>query len=212
MSICYISCALECKLDFEKQSEDLVIGADRGYLNLKNSFITPDIVMGDFDSYSGKIDCRNIVKYPVIKDDTDSAIAIKYGIEQGYTKIVVYGAIGGSLDHTLANVALCAKYAEEGIDLSFVDGDNVLFGIYNSGVSFSPEAKGRISVFAYGKKAEGVCEKGLFYTLDDAVLDPNVPLGVSNEFIGEKCEIFVRNGTLLIYTSKKNFENHLTKR
>jgi len=122
MGVCYIVCALDCAPDFEKREGDLIIGADRGYLNLKRAGISPDVVMGDFDSYSGSVNCENIVRFPVIKDDTDSAIAIKYAIERGYREIAVYGAIGGNLDHTIANIAHLANYTEKGIDISFMDG------------------------------------------------------------------------------------------
>ena len=212
MNTCYIACALDCRLDFKPESGDMIIAADRGYLNLKNHNLVPDIVIGDFDSYTGEIDCKSIKKLPTVKDFTDGEVAIRYGIEQGYKKIVVYGAIGGGLDHTIANISHCAGYTKEGRDISFVDGENVLFAIYNSSVGFSKDAKGRISVFSFGEKAEGVYEMGLFYTLDNYTLDPYVPLGVSNEFVGKESEIRVDNGLLLIYTSKENFENHLTKR
>jgi thiamine pyrophosphokinase len=211
MNTCYIACALDCVIDFTADKSDLIIGADRGYLNLIKQGTKPHIVMGDFDSYTGEIECDDIVKFPPIKDDTDSAIAIKYAVEQGYKKIVVYGAIGGDLDHTIANIAHLAKYTESGIDISFVDRDKVLFALHNSKVKFLNEAKGRISVFAFTEKAEGVYEKGLFYTLDDATLYSNIPLGVSNEFTGKESEISVENGTLLIYTSKENYEKYLTK-
>ena len=211
MNTCYIACALDCVIDFTADKSDLIIGADRGYLNLIKQGTKPHIVMGDFDSYTGEIECDDIVKFPPIKDDTDSAIAIKYAVEQGYKKIVVYGAIGGDLDHTIANIAHLAKYTEDGIDISFVDRDKVLFALHNSKIKFSSEANGRISVFAFSEKAEGVYEKGLFYTLDDATLYSNIPLGVSNEFIGKESEISVEKGTLLIYTSKENYEKYLTK-
>ena len=212
MNVCYVICALDCSLDFKKEKSDLIIAADRGYLNLKNNGIYPDIVIGDFDSYTGNVDCENIERLPRIKDFTDGEVCIRYAIDNGYKKIKVYGAIGGGLDHTLANIAHCAKYTMDGTDISFVDGDNALFSVSNGCICFSKEAKGRISVFAYGEKAEGVYEKGLFYTLDNATLDPYVPLGVSNEFTGEESEISVENGTLLIYTAKENYENYLTKK
>ena len=201
----------DCVIDFKADKSDLIIGADRGYLNLIKQGTKPHIVMGDFDSYTGEIECDDIVKFPPIKDDTDSAIAIKYAVEQGYKKIVVYGAIGGDLDHTIANIAHLAKYTEDGIDISFVDRDKVIFAHYNSKIKFSSEANGRISVFAFSEKAEGVYEKGLFYTLDNATLYSNIPLGVSNEFVGTESEISVEDGTLLIYTSKENCEKYLTK-
>ena len=211
MNTCYIACALDCVIDFTADKSDLIIGADRGYLNLIKQGIKPHIVMGDFDSYTGEIECDDIVKFPKVKDDTDSAIAIKYAVEQGYKRIVVYGAIGGDLDHTIANIAHLAKYTEDGIDISFVDRDKVLFALHNSKIKFSKDASGRISVLAFSEKAEGVYEKGLFYTLDNATLYSNIPLGVSNEFIGKESEISVENGTLLVYTSKENFEKYLTK-
>ena len=121
MNTCYIVCALDCDLDFIPDETDFVIGADRGYLTLVKNKIMPNAVIGDFDSYNGKIDCGKIIKFPVKKDFTDSALAIEYAISQNYKKIIVYGAIGGDLDHTLANIALIANYTEKGIDIAFVD-------------------------------------------------------------------------------------------
>ena len=211
MKTCYIACALDCKIEFTPKEQDLIIGADRGYFTLVENGIKPNVTLGDFDSYDGEIDCENTVVFPVKKDYTDSTLAVKYACEHGYTKIVVFGGIGGELDHTIANLSLVAEYTEKGIDISFIDGKNVLFAIYNSSVSFDEQAKGRISVFSFGDKAKGVDEKGLLYTLDNYELSNRVALGVSNEFIGEKSKISVKEGTLLIYTSRENFEKHLTR-
>lgn len=211
MDICYIACALDCKIDIKLRKNDLVIGADRGYLVLEKNGIKPSVAIGDFDSYDGKIDCENIIRFPVKKDFTDSELAIKYAIENGYKHIRVYGAIGSALDHTIANISVLAKYTESGMDIAFVDGENVLFAVCNSKVSFSSKAKGRISVFSFLDKSIGVNEKGLLYELSFATLENITPLGVSNEFIGKNAEISVENGVLIIYTSKENYEKHLTR-
>ena len=55
-----------------------------------------------------------------------------------------------------------------------------------------------LSVFAIGERAEGVTEKGLKYLLEDATLTNDFPVGISNEFIGEKAVLSVKNGTLLV--------------
>ena len=212
MNTCYIVCALDCDLDFIPDKSDLVIGADRGYSTLVKNQIKPDIAIGDFDSYTGEIECESIIKFPVKKDFTDSALAIEYAISKGYKKIIVYGAIGGALDHTLANIALIADYTKKGIDISFVDGKNTVFALYNGNVSFTEEAKGRISVFSYSDISIGVTEKGLLYEISNVMLKNIVPLGVSNEFIDKKAEISVENGVLVIYTTKENYEKYLTKR
>ena len=211
MNTCYICCALDCKIDIVPDEADLVIGADRGYLVLLKNGINPSVVIGDFDSYDGEIICEDIIKFPVKKDYTDSELAVKYAIDKGYSKIVIYGAIGGALDHTIANISLLASYSKQCIDIAFVDGESVLFAITNSSAEFDERASGRISVFSFDDKAFGVFEKGLLYELEDAVLENKIPLGVSNEFVGKKSSVCVQSGTLILYTSKENYENHLTR-
>ena len=71
--------------------------------------------------------------------------------------------------------------------------------------------KGKYRYSPFKDKAEGVCESGLMYELKNATLENHIPLGVSNEFIGKESEISVKKGTLVIYTSKENFEKHLTR-
>ena len=82
MNTCYIVCALDCKLDFKPDVTDLIIGADRGYLTLVENKMKPDVVIGDFDSYTGEIKCESIIKYPVKKDFTDSALAIEFALSK----------------------------------------------------------------------------------------------------------------------------------
>ena len=211
MNTCYIACALDCTLDFTPDNTDFVIGADRGYYTLKNQGKRVDLVVGDFDSSQAPLDFENIVKYPVKKDETDGAIAIKHAIEKGYKKIRVYGAIGGLLDHTIAIISVICSYAEKGIDIALIDGENAIFALHNGKICFSNKAKGRISVFSHNDVSKGVCEKGLLYSLDNYDLDNKTSIGSGNSFIGKKAEISVDNGTLLIYTSKENLDYHLTK-
>lgn len=211
MNTCYIVCALDAHLDFVPDSSDFVIGADRGYKVLKLQDKRVDLVVGDFDSVSFPTDVENVIKYPVKKDETDSALAIKHALERGYKKIRIYGAVGGLFDHTYAIVSLVCKYSEEKIDIALVDGDNVIFALNNGKISFSKSAKGRISVFSHTDLSRDVSEKGLLYTLDKFTLDNKTSLGSGNSFIGEESEISVGDGTLLIYTSKNNFDNYLTR-
>ena len=210
MNTCYIACALDARLDFEPDKTDLVIGADRGCQVLLDQGKRIDLAVGDFDSGDVPLNTK-VIKYPVKKDETDGAIAIKHAIEKGYNKIRMYGAIGGLLDHTIAIISTMCLYAEKGIEIALIDGDNVVFAIHNGMVHFSSEASGRISVFSHNDESIGVYEKGLLYTLDNYTLDNKTSLGSGNSFIGKEAEISVENGTLLIYTSKNNFDNYLTK-
>lgn len=212
MNTCYIACALDCALDFTTDKTDLIIGADKGYFTLVKNGIEPDVVIGDFDSYTGEVKCNNIIRFPIKKDDTDSALAVKYACERGYKNIVVYGAIGGMLDHTMANVSLLGNYVNKDINIAFVDGDNILFGVKNNAIGFDKRADGRISIFSFLESAYNVNISGLLYEVENCTLTNDRALGVSNEFIGKKSKISVENGILLVYTSKKNYDLYLTRR
>ena len=59
------------------------------------------------------------------------------------------------------------------------------------------------------QKSEGVYLQGLKYSLTDATLTSTFPIGTSNEFIGEKSRISVKNGTLMIVFPKEAKEKIL---
>ena len=210
MNRCFIVCALDCVLDFEPDENDYVIGADRGYYTLIKNNIPVDLAVGDFDSCELPNDFENTVIYPIMKDETDSAIAIKHAIEKGYNKIIMYGAVGGTLDHTIANLSLMCSYAEQGVEITLIDGENAIFACHNSKIKFTKEAKGRISVFSHSDLSKGVSENGLLYSLNNYDLDNKTSLGSGNSFTGKDSEISVKDGTLIIYTKKNNL-NYLTK-
>lgn len=88
-----------------EEPEDLVIAADAGYRTCRELGIVPDLLLGDFDSMEQPEDFANIHRSPVEKDDTDTMLAVKTGLEQGCGEFYLYGGTGGRrLDHTLANL------------------------------------------------------------------------------------------------------------
>lgn len=175
----------------------LIIAADKGYDNLRALGINPHIAVGDFDSLGFiPTDCET-VQHPVRKDDTDMMLAVKIGLQRGCKEFYLYGGMGGSFDHTLANLQTLSFIAENG-GRGYLECDTQnLTVIKDSSFEISGE-NGRISVFAL-TECEGVTIKGLQYELDNADLSPSFPLGVSNSFIGKKASISVENGTLAIY-------------
>ena len=56
----------------------------------------------------------------------------------------------------------------------------------------------RVSVFAFGGDAHGVCERGLKWELEDADLTQAFPLGVSNEALSTRIQLRVGEGLLLV--------------
>ena len=51
-----------------------------------------------------QVTCPDIIHVPVEKDDTDTLLCLKYGMELGYREFLMIGGIGGRLDHTMANI------------------------------------------------------------------------------------------------------------
>ncbi|MBO5857332.1 MAG: thiamine diphosphokinase [Clostridia bacterium] len=199
MNICYIFGAVDCSVtDFKPNENDLIIAADGGYSTLKKLNIKPDLLVGDFDSLGNVPENENIIKHPVKKDDTDTLLAVKIGLEKGYKTFVIYGAIGGRLDHTVATIQTATFVAENGGIAYFYDGNHTVTAIKNSSIKFKDTAKGYISVFALSGIAKGVTIKGLLYELDNAEISPTFPIGVSNEFLGKESEISVKDGILTI--------------
>lgn len=204
MNVCRIVGAGECKkLGFKKEKGDLIIAADGGYAYLKEAGIEPDIKIGDFDSLGKTPDGSDVIKLNPVKDITDMNAAVDEGIKRGYNEFHLYGACGGRNDHTLANIQLIAQLAQNNIK-AFIHDEMTITAVCNGALKFESNCKGYISVFSHSDKAEGVTVKGLKYTLDNAELSNVFSLGVSNEFIGEKSEIRVKKGTLIvIYSAEK---------
>ena len=69
-------------------SGDYVIAADGGYRSLKARGIEPDFVMGDFDSLGYRPDHPNVETHPVMKDDTDLGLAVRWALAHGYRRLV----------------------------------------------------------------------------------------------------------------------------
>ncbi len=196
MNICYIIGALEDSYKFNKYQGDIIIAADAGYNNLKGK--KADFVVGDFDSLGYVPQNENIIKHPVRKDDTDTMLAVKIGLDSGYKNFVIMGGMGGKIDHTIANIQVLAYLNKEGAKGALVK-DGVTAVMLSEGeIHFDKSASGRISVFSYSPVCRGVFLSGLEYPLENADLINSFPLGVSNSFTGAPAVVKVKEGTSLI--------------
>lgn len=199
MKTCCVIGAGECEsFDFRKENGDIIIAADGGYEVLKKNGITPDYVIGDFDSLGYIPDGEKTIRFRPEKDFTDMFSSVEKGIELGFENFLIYGATGGREDHTLANYQLVASLAERGFNAVLINGNRRVTAIHNSSKLFSQDYKGYISVFSHSDVSEGVSLEGLKYPLDNVSLKNTFALGVSNEFLGIESRVTVKKGTLLL--------------
>ena len=202
------SCIIFCAAGFEALARpigagDHVIAADGGLRHTRKLGITPDTVLGDFDSLGFTPEGANV--FPVEKDDTDAMLAVRRGLQLGYREFLLYGSLDGPrLDHTVANFQTLQYLADHGA-VGYLIGHTTRVTVVKDGsISFPAGATGTVSVFCMGADAQGVTLEGLYYPLQNGTLTPGFPLGVSNHFTGANAKISVEKGSLLVLWDREN--------
>lgn len=185
---------------------DYIVCADSGYAHCINMGVVPHLVLGDFDSYGGEVavECE-MLRYQVEKDDTDTMLAVKEALKRGFTEILLFGMLGGRLDHTLANIQTLIYGTNRGASLCICDKDCWITAVPGGKSIAVPCREGfALSVFSHSGESRGVTLKNVYYPLHDAVLTNEFPLGVSNHFLpGQEAAISVEEGMLVVVCNKE---------
>ena len=208
MKRCVIIGAVEVDFPLEKmiKETDFVICADKGWQNAEKHGIKPNLIVGDFDSsYQPEKPDASVTVLPVVKNDTDTYYVARYAIENGFTDVLLRGVLGGKrIEHTIANVQTLLFFAKNRVNATAIDKYSQLMVIENGKISL-PDMPGKFfSLFSLGEIAEGVSIKGAKYPLDNYTMTNFYPIGTSNEFIGEKVDISVEKGSILVVITDKD--------
>ena len=180
---------------------DFVLAADSGIRHAEVLGVTPDLIVGDFDSATSTDLERypNVPKqtHPVRKDLLDLELALDEAVARGATELLIVGALGGRLDQTLAALFIAARYQEKrrvtlhsGHTAAYPlsTGDvlelNVQAGLTFSVLSLSPVS--RLSL------------AGPSYPLTQSELPFGVGLGVSNETTAAPLKVTLHEGSALL--------------
>lgn len=183
---------------------DLVICADGGVRHALALDLTPDLVIGDFDSAGpsllAEIEARGISvqRVPVEKDETDTHLALEEALARGAGEILLVGATGSRLDHTVSNLLLLPAIAERA-EVALVDGNNIVRLLRPGGRLTVEAVPGTyLSLLPLTPEVTGVVAQGVKWPLNGAVLRWGESLGVSNVILGEAASIAVEQGYLLV--------------
>lgn len=199
-------CQIPAEIEYE-----YVIACDKGAFYARMLKITPDIIMGDFDSFEGDIHKEfeniHIETFPVMKDDTDTMLAIKHAFKMGFEHIVIACALGGQMDHTIANLQSLAYIAGNGgVGEIISDREHIttLAACEQATNSITVSRRGgfSLSLFSLTDKCDGLSIKGAKYNADNITLTNTFPLGHGNSFVEDTVEISIQSGILLIVESK----------
>lgn len=178
--------------------DDFVVACDSGLRHADALGLTPDLIVGDFDSSENPHRAVETIVLPREKDDTDTVFAAKEGLSRGFEEFLLLGAAGGRLDHTLGNVAILLMLEEKGAHGTLVDSYSEMELVCQKPVSV-PDRFPYFSLLAVDGAASGVTVTNAKYPLDGAVITPDYPYGVSNEVLpGQVAAVSVGSGRLLL--------------
>jgi len=178
------------------------IGVDAGALYLASNHIHMKYAIGDFDSIKeDELDLvkeysDNLIKLNPIKNDSDSEACLTY-ISDKYDELVIYGGIGGRLDHTLVNVRLLNKYPNK---LIMKDKNNKSRVFSEGEYVIKKEEYKYISFFTFDKTT--ISLKGFKYSLNQTILTSNDLYTLSNEIVNDKGILTIHDGKLLVIQSR----------
>ncbi|WP_251212137.1 thiamine diphosphokinase [Adlercreutzia murintestinalis] len=179
---------------------DYVMAVDGGFAHLEAIGRAADAAIGDFDSLGYVPRGLRVIRKSPHKDESDMELAMMRVKAQRFDTFYVFGALGGRMDHTLANMQLCAQYAEKGINVVVIDASAQLtFLVGPDSLEVPACESGTLSIFAMNDACTGVFERGLEWELEDYTLTNRTTLGLSNEFKGDAVMVGVEEGTLAVF-------------
>ena len=189
---------------------DRILAADSGMNALYAAAVTPDIIIGDFDSADEKIlrffQQNKAIDFCTLnpeKDDTDTEFAIRESIRRGADSITIIGGTGTRLDHVLGNISLLGIGLEEQVSMELLDEHNRIRMIQDALTLEKETQYGKyVSLIPYGGDVQGVTLRGFKYPLSDYTMGGFNSLGISNEIVDNRAEIRFRSGILLVIESK----------
>ncbi|NMB33855.1 MAG: thiamine diphosphokinase [Clostridium sp.] len=186
---------------------DLIICADGGAAHLRKLGISPNILLGDFDSidpgdlryFSGKE--VEIINFPPKKDMTDAELAIDTAVKRGYRDIVIMGGLGARIDHTLSNIFLLKNLLDRGIRAGIIDKQNEIF-LTADNISIRAQDGYGLTLLPLSERVDGIRTEGLYYKLAGETIHMGSSRGVSNAFVCDIAKISITSGLLLVIKSK----------
>ena len=190
------------------KNADFIVCCDGGLNHAKVLGLTPDAIVGDFDSVSPAVleyyETKGIPihQFPTKKDETDMQLGIRLALEKGATDLILLGGIGSRFDHTLANAHLLLDLLKKGVRAKLVNENNCV-ELVDGPVTIHGKVGDLVSTIPLSMMVKGITLTGFEYPLTnrDLALDDKM-LAVSNVLAKEEGEIHFTEGYLFVIRSK----------
>lgn len=191
----------------EIKSGDFIIGVDGAALWLIQNKVHPDLAIGDFDTVSSaqyqiiRTNSLQIKKFTPHKDYTDLELAVKHTLLLNPKEVIIFGATGTRLDHTLGNIALLEKFLKLNIPTRIIDAHNIIILAEKSLQIKKSLRYPYFSILPYTRKVI-VTISGVKYNIENKEIQQGETIGISNEIVGKYCRIEVHSGIVIVIRSR----------
>ena len=179
------------------QSADLIIAADSGLRHAAVLGVSPDIILGDFDSVEASLLAHYpdtpTKRHPPEKDLLDLELALDYAQEQGATQHLIVGGLGDRFDQSLAALLIAARRKREGCNVSLLSGHRAVYLLAGAETLTLETPPQQLFSLLSLDPVSTVGLRNAKYPLQDPLKDHALPfgvgLGVSNEVTRSPLEI-----------------------
>lgn len=169
-----------------------IIAVDGGYDRCATLGITPNLVIGDFDSTAQTVFSCEQIRVKAEKDEADLKLAVEYALEHGATKIMFLCVTGGRLDHFLNNLSILEYVYSKGIDGVVIDEMNRIY--VQIGRKYYNNLSRYVSVIPITE--EIVCtSEHLKYPMEHRLISRHDIISISNECLGANFMLDIEQGT-----------------
>ncbi|MCL2577038.1 MAG: thiamine diphosphokinase [Defluviitaleaceae bacterium] len=186
------------------QNAEYIIACDGGLRHAEKMHILPDVIIGDMDSAPSEylFVCKQrdipVCTYPAEKDETDLALAMEHALSKAASSVIIFGALGGRVDHTIANFHVLVMAND--IPAEIWD-EKTSVQLVRKKICIAKENYQTVTLLPLSTEVTGIKTRGLVYPLNGETLKMGVVRGVSNCFSAHEAEILIESGVLLVMRS-----------
>jgi thiamine pyrophosphokinase len=180
----------------------VIIAADGGSRHLAALNVRPDLVVGDMDSLPASVGedwqtaGTRIITHPAEKDETDLELALLYAVLHYEEPVLVFGAMGGRLDHMMGNLLLLAHPALVGREVKLVEPFQRAW-LVDADTRIQGEVGDLVSLIPLNDDVEIGRTMGLKWKLEQEALRFGLARGISNVMTESQASVEVLSGLLL---------------
>lgn len=180
------------------KKDDFVIYCDSGLKHMEHLGLRPDLIVGDFDSWTNPdLDVETIV-LPREKDDTDTVYAVKEALRRGCDDFLLVGVVGERLDHSLGNVSILLMLHSLGKKGRIVD-DYSEMEIVSTSPACIDDSYAYFSLLNISGIARDITIEHAKFPLTHGEITCEYQYGISNETLpGQTARVTVGEGRLLL--------------